>query len=347
MPFECDAKGTYREDEELLVAASEINHISPGLTSGPLPSLGLVLRTSNRQVFKSNETRSGGAGAGPTAEGRFVAAGHPFDFMGGRAATMIWEDGIRIVAGGDDNNLTIEAIIPDWQPGSGSSVPGGPGVLQMVGATTAVSSSKRPSSKPTAATRNKKRGGDKAELIQDTKSLLDLSTTAARQEIKAGEVGGLRKARAADLAAEGLLDDVQRLQGKVNAAESPQLREMFQVLLNAADARAKSAVMERNEAAAASLAAAASPTSPLVCAPSTLAAVGGGVGLGRYAGGASHERGSVALYVITACCAGRGRRRRGRSGGRGRGRCAHGAPPLEPTAGGGAGLVGHGLEGGE
>ena len=34
-------------------------------------------------------------------------------FMGGKLATMLWEDGIQIVSGGDESNFTGDPVIAD------------------------------------------------------------------------------------------------------------------------------------------------------------------------------------------------------------------------------------------
>ena len=63
-------------------------------------ALGPLLRAFCSQQFKANEVQSGGAGADEGEDGTPVDAIHAFEFMGGRVATMIWEDGVRL-RGGD------------------------------------------------------------------------------------------------------------------------------------------------------------------------------------------------------------------------------------------------------
>ena len=50
---------------------------------------------------------SGGAGADATPDGEVENAIHSFQFMGGRLATMIWEDGVSQHAGDDDAGLVL------------------------------------------------------------------------------------------------------------------------------------------------------------------------------------------------------------------------------------------------
>ncbi|CAM9979332.1 unnamed protein product [Pylaiella littoralis] len=85
---------------------------------------------STHTEFLSKQTISGGDGADAGEDGDPTNAIHPFEFMSGSLPTMLWEDGIALL-GGDENGGGGDAIIPDSQPGSGSSVPGGPGVLSI------------------------------------------------------------------------------------------------------------------------------------------------------------------------------------------------------------------------
>ncbi|CAM9562088.1 unnamed protein product, partial [Pylaiella littoralis] len=82
----------------------------------------------NHTEFARKTNASGGAGADTDDEGDPENAIHPFEFMSGSIPTMLWEDGIALLGGDDSKSGAGEAIIPDSHPGSGSSVPGGPGV---------------------------------------------------------------------------------------------------------------------------------------------------------------------------------------------------------------------------
>lgn len=84
------------------------------------------------KVYRDREGRSGGDGADPNEEGEASDAIHSFNFMQGHLPTMMWEDLLRLQAGGDDNVGVGDAVIPDGKGGSGSSVPGGPGVRSTV-----------------------------------------------------------------------------------------------------------------------------------------------------------------------------------------------------------------------
>ncbi|CAB1120800.1 unnamed protein product [Ectocarpus sp. CCAP 1310/34] len=227
--------------------------------------------------FKENEQRSGGAGADATQDGGFVNARHPFQFMRGSLPTMLWEDGIELSGGGDDETYRPgDIVLPDGHPGSGSSVPGGPGVRGRGEATPARSSGNTNSRKHK---KPKTGSDDRAELVADTKEVIALWRKAAEQEVRGDKpaFGDIEKDRAKDLAMEGFIDDVQRLQAKVDSASSDFLREKYQKLLDAAEARVARAEQSSDEAAMASSSAAAAPpplSSP--AAPSTPAAVEGG-----------------------------------------------------------------------
>ena len=230
------------------------------------------------QVFKVNETQSGGVGA-DEEDGQPVNAVHPFEFMGGRLATMIWEDGVRLVGGGDDTNQSASAIIPDGHPGSGSSVPGGPGVRATSAPSTGAPEPDNPNSgktKPgkTKPGRSKKSKNshdeERAGLVSKANMLLDKLSNSVEEESTESRsaFAGLQVARSTDRAMEDLVDDVERLQGKVDGAQSDKTRQRFQKLLDAAEARlekAEAAQKEPEAAAAASSAlahSAAPPTSP-------------------------------------------------------------------------------------
>lgn len=244
------------------------------------------------QHFKSNEKQSGGADAEKNENGQCVNAIHPFEFMGGRLATMLWEDGIRLVAGGDDTNFTCDVVIPDEQPGAGSSVPGGGGVRGTVGA----SGSYKPATSAKSK-RSKTPPNDQARLYNQTQDLISILTKSAQQEVKGNEpaLGDLQKARERDRAQEDLLDDVGRLQQKVNTAPSEYLRTRFQKLLDGALLRVEEAEKELQGAAAASAAASAavSLSSPLAAASCTPTAGGEGPGAADRRGGGAF-RGTTA-----------------------------------------------------
>lgn len=257
-----------------------------------------------RQQYKSNETQSGGAGADDAGgeDGDVVNAIHPFEFMGGRLATMLWQDGIRIFAGGDDTNFTGDTIIPDGHPGSGSSVPGGPGVRPTVEAKPAQ-----------AAIRAKKQKSDhKTQLLDETRTLISKLKDQAEKQMKEAQCvfGSVDQDRVMDLGMEALLDDCQRYQEKVDAATSDSVREGYEDLLSDAEARLVAARAKKKKmkqaavaeearlvaaraeknasdqaaavaAAAVSSAASASPSSSLPGAPATPGAIEGGAGSGE------------------------------------------------------------------
>ncbi|CAM9368507.1 unnamed protein product, partial [Pylaiella littoralis] len=79
---------------------------------------------SEHTLFRDREDVSGGAGADPSSDGEDSGdSRHAFHFMGGRLATMLWEDGIRVVAGGNESKFTGDPVNPDSHAGSGSSIP--------------------------------------------------------------------------------------------------------------------------------------------------------------------------------------------------------------------------------
>ncbi|CAN0421349.1 unnamed protein product [Ectocarpus sp. 12 AP-2014] len=135
------------------------------------------------------------------------------------------------------------------------------------------------------STRNPRRGSDdRAELVADTKEVTALWRKAAEQEVRGDEpaFGDIEKGRAKDLAMEGFIDDVQRLQAKVDSASSNFLREKYRKLLDAAEARVARAEQSSDEVAmASSSAAAAPPPSSSPAAPSSPAAVEGGTVAGH------------------------------------------------------------------
>ncbi|CAB1100861.1 unnamed protein product [Ectocarpus sp. CCAP 1310/34] len=168
--------------------------------------------------------------------------------MRGSLPTMLWEDGIELSGGGDDETYRPgDIVLPDGHPGSGSSVPGGPGVRGRGEATPARSSGNNNSRKHK---KPKTGSDDRAELVADTKEVIALWRKAAEQEVRGDEpaFGEIEKDRAKDLAMEGSIDDIQRLQAKVDSASSNVLREKYQKLLDAAEARMARAEQSSDEA---------------------------------------------------------------------------------------------------
>ena len=234
------------------------------------------------QKFKSNETQSGGAGAdeGEDGEGP-VDAQHAWDFMQGKLSTLIWEDGIRLVAGGDDNNQSGNAIIPDGFPGSGSSIPGGPGVRGSRGppsrdedtgtpatgtanaANTGMSNPAKSTSAKSKKSKTSTHNQDRANLMSKAHRVLDhLANSCHEEAMRTDPVyAEVEAGRAKDSYVEQLLDDIERLQGKVDSAKSDKLQERFERLLAAAEERlaAVEGNTSRDEAAATSTAAGAAP----------------------------------------------------------------------------------------
>lgn len=250
------------------------------------------------QLFKANETKSGGAGA-DEEDGETVNAVHPFEFMGGRLATMIWEDGVRLV-GGDDTNQSGNIIIADGDPGAGSSVPGGPGVRGSRGATAAptfgdsdscTSGSVRSNSGKTMSRKKSARSKKSTTSPKDQRldvlhskaqSVLDkLSSSMDEEAAGAGSAfGHVRAERDNDRVLEDLVDDVERLEEKVASAKTDKSRQRYQRLLQAAEARVEVAEAEADREAAdaaASSTAGAPATASLPAAQSTAAPVRGGV----------------------------------------------------------------------
>lgn len=187
------------------------------------------------QKFQANELQSGGAGADRVDGGDPDDAKHAWQFMQGKLATMLWVDGIRLTAGGEDSNQSGGIIIPDGQPGAGSSVPGGPGVGTLT--TTGnrkPKASKKPKSEPNAQ--------NKADLYSKANDLLDKLSSSMDEE-KAGAAGGgdayatIQAERQRDGVLEGLMGDVDRLEGKLQAAKSDKTRQGYQRLVDAAVAR--------------------------------------------------------------------------------------------------------------
>ena len=276
-------------------------------------ALGPLLCAFCSQQFKANELQSGGAGADEGEDGNPVDAIHAFEFMGGRVATMIWEDGVRL-RGGDDTNESGSAIIPDGQPGAGSSVPGGPGVRGAVSESAAPSSGndacgKPKSAKPKSTRKGRQRaeraphGEERAVLVSKANVLLDMLSKSAEQDAKASEPAfrSLQEGRTKDLAIEELIGDVDRLQRKVDSATSDKARERFQKLLDSADARLDQAYAEkeRDEASAASSSSAvSSPTTSRPHAPSTPAAAGGAASAGGMPSG--HVSSAAAAFPTTS-----------------------------------------------
>lgn len=181
------------------------------------------------QKYRADENQSGGAGAETQANGEIADAIHPFEFMGGRLCTMLWEDGMRLVGGGDESKFTGDVIIPDGHAGSGSSVPGGPGVRATAKVNSGSSSSKQ--------VKKPKHGGGEAEreaLAAKAGGLIATLQAAAEREIKGLEAD---KGDDKDSVLEGLVDDVSRLEEKVANASSERTRSLYTHLLAKANAR--------------------------------------------------------------------------------------------------------------
>lgn len=203
------------------------------------------------QQFKSNETQSGGAGADPTEDGGFEEAIHPWQFMGGRLPTMLWEDGCRIFGGGDDFHFTGDAILADDDAGSGSSIPGGPGVRS-------------------AASKHRVGAGAGSSpqvTVKAEKKLKKEKAAAARSRVtaEAGELVGMLKSaigrHVANLdaspdedkadACEEKMDKVKRLKKKLAEASDSEEEEEYERLLERArkDLKKARAEMARQDAA--------------------------------------------------------------------------------------------------
>eukprot|EP00903_Cladosiphon_okamuranus_P005786 g5733.t1 len=251
---------------------------------------------SHHTAFKANETQSGGVGA-DEEDGEPVDAKHSFNFMYGRLPTMIWEDGIRLVAGGDDTNPMGSVIIADGQPGAGSSVPGGPGVRGSPDSNAAPSSGASKSGtscsgetisgKPKSGTKKKQKTNEQTrdKLFAKAHTVMDkLSRSVDGEATGAGSpFTPVQADRAKDRVVEELIDDVERLEEKVASARSEKARQRYQALMEKAEARLDAVEAKADAegaAAAASSTAGTSPTASLCAAQS--AAVGGG---GRCSGG--------------------------------------------------------------
>ena len=166
-------------------------------------------------------------------------------FMGGKLATMLWEDGIQIVSGGDESNFTGDPVIADSHAGSGSSVPGGPGVRstaprQPAGDSKAAGASKRRKGQPD---KNEELRANAALVVGQMKASADL------------DLGNMRAEASADRAREleTLTDDVERLQGKLDNTSSADNKKMYAKLLKRAQRMKKrfEEEEEKEEAAAA------------------------------------------------------------------------------------------------
>lgn len=171
-------------------------------------------------------------------DGQVLDAVHAFQFMGGRLATMLWEDGMRVNGGGDESGLSADVIIPDGHPGSGSSVPGGPGVRATEKANGDGSSSTQ-QNKPTNKGKGGKGGDPKREkLFQETSDTLRSMRALAEREAKQLEAESIEnKERSESAKMEDLIDDVVRLQNKFNTAPNARTKSWYGRLLAAANAR--------------------------------------------------------------------------------------------------------------
>ncbi|CAB1110954.1 unnamed protein product [Ectocarpus sp. CCAP 1310/34] len=156
---------------------------------------------------------------------------------------MLWQDGIELSGGDDDETYRPgDIVLPDGHLDSGSrhgsSVrvdpgsegearqqrAGGPGVRGRGEATPARSSGNTNSRKHK---KSKTGSDDRAELVADTKEVIAVWRKAAEQEVRGDEpsFGDIEEDRAKYFAMEGFIDDVKRLQTKVDSASSNFLRE--------------------------------------------------------------------------------------------------------------------------
>lgn len=168
------------------------------------------------QEFLSKQAKSGGDGADAGEDGDPTNAIHPFEFMSGSLPTMLWEDGIALL-GGDENGGGGDAIIPDSQPGSGSSVPGGPGVLSIQERTGTVIKPPPKVKKERKGRQAKKGQEDFGEVRAGAEMLVAKMSQAVDHELRRGatEVGDEKMARL-----ESLTDKTRSLKAKIKDAEA-------------------------------------------------------------------------------------------------------------------------------
>ncbi|CAM9488537.1 unnamed protein product, partial [Pylaiella littoralis] len=148
---------------------------------------------------------------------------HPFEFMSGSIPTMLWEDGIALLGGDDSKSGAGEAIIPDSHPGSGSSVPGGPGVRTAkervrTGAQDPTTVSKESTVKVEKRDRKPKKVPEDFGVIRaGVEELVAKMSKAVDHEIRRGEteVGDGNLTRL-----EQLTDKTRSLKEKIAAAEA-------------------------------------------------------------------------------------------------------------------------------
>lgn len=195
------------------------------------------------KVFREKESKSGGDGADRNEKGEVSDAKHSFEFMQGHLPTMMWEDPLRLQAGGDDNVGVGDAVIPDGKGGSGSSVPGGPGVRSTVPAIPAKTTSDAAPAIPAktaadAAKISRKKKRDAAKADERSMQKLRLEASGLISKISAG-IAAETAAKDAldddeeDRRAEEAADNIDRLQGKV-AAASDDTRKILMTLLEKA-----------------------------------------------------------------------------------------------------------------
>ncbi|CAN0300844.1 unnamed protein product [Pylaiella littoralis] len=137
--------------------------------------------------------------------------------------TMLWEDGIALLGGDDSKSGAGEAIIPDSHPGSGSSVPGGPGVRTakervLTGAQDPTTVSKESTVKVEKRDRKPKKVPEDFGVIRaGVEELVAKMSKAVDHEIRRGEteVGDGNLTRL-----EELTDKTRSLKEKIAAAEA-------------------------------------------------------------------------------------------------------------------------------
>lgn len=207
---------------------------------------------------------------------------------------MIWEDGSRIM-GEEGTNFTGDTIIPDDGMGSGSSIPGGPGVLSTAARTaTSASGNSRSSSdgrsspssgscsdsasngKSSRGRRQKGRQANdtgKQALVDDTKALLKKMSDAAELEIKniQAEAADKNEKLVRDLA-----ERVDEYHTKVATAKTERSRQTFEMLLEDAQTDLDKAIDARRRDRAAAELASEEDTCTLVSMPVTTRRVSAG-----------------------------------------------------------------------
>lgn len=210
-------------------------------------------------MFKDNEAKSGGAGADISEGGELADAKHAYEFMGGRLATMLWEDLMEQLAGGDDGGIA-ETIIPDGKAGSASSIKGGPGVRgttaklrpdASAGATSSTTVKTEGKLGPdgaaratarTSANKKKKSNGDASEdLHRKMADAIAKISAVSENELQRTAVD---PASAKSASYESLADDVDRLSTKVDTAKSEGARSLFRALLADKEAELEIAMAE-------------------------------------------------------------------------------------------------------